>query len=158
MATSIKTKSHLEEGTLKLEEQAEQTTIIHEEEIQKHIKEKEYLSCAVDAKDLEISHLKNKISSLQEQLNSIENKYRGQLQNYEQEISSLKEAAANNNQSEIIENLERRIKELEVIEVRRVNEVNNFMFAHGSLIKNIQGLIENATMLNDRLAAEALKE
>lgn len=143
------TKTELENQTERLEKQIAQLKIQVEQsekqikQLEKQIEfiteEKRYLAQAVDAKDKEIS-------SLIKQADKSE--IAAELQNSK---------AADERSKGRIRDLESRIEELEQIEKRRVEELNNYIFMHGALIKTIQGVLESASLLNDKVTKEVME-
>lgn len=115
------------------------TKIELEQQIEQLTEEKKYLAQAVEDKDREISKLKQ---------NTDHTAVDAELQNVKAENERLKQQ---------VKTLESRVDELEQIERRRVDELNNYIFMHGAFIKTVQGALETASLLNDKVTKQVME-
>lgn len=118
------------------------------EELQAELKtkeqEKKHLADAIDAKDREVSKKQNEIESIVKKKNEVEEENK----KLKTELSEIKYE---------VEMQNTRIKDLEKIEERRVNELNELIFIHGSFIKTLQGSLETASLLQDKVLEKVTK-
>lgn len=119
--------------------------------------EMNYLKQAVEAKDKELVKAKEEyhreLLALQKQKENVinenfETEKKTLITEHEREINSIK---AEN------ETLKEQVNQLEMIEKRRVGELNKFIFAHGAFLKSVQGALETATAYNEALTIEVTK-
>lgn len=113
--------------------------------VQSAEEEKKYLAEAVKQKDSEISELRKSKSSDMIEHNTIEESKRN--------LASENEILKSDNTQ-----LKQRVEQLEAIELRRVNELNTYIFVHGALMKTFQGALETASLLNEKITKEVEKE
>lgn len=113
--------------------------------VQSAEEEKKYLAEAVKQKDSEISELRKSKSSDMIEHNTIEESKRN--------LASENEVLKSDNAK-----LKQRVDQLEAIELRRVNELNTYIFVHGALMKTFQGALETASLLNEKVIKEVEKE
>lgn len=107
--------------------------------------EKKYLAEAIKQKDSEISELRKSKSSDLIEHNKFEETKRT--------LNSDNEYLKNENAQ-----LKLRVEQLEIIEQRRVDELNTYIFIHGAIMKTFQGALETASLLNEKITKEVMKE
>lgn len=97
--------------------------------------EKQNISDALKSKELEIQELRKQKNVI----DSSQNVEFNRLIDENQQLST-------------------RIKELEAVEKRRVDELNTYIYMHDSLLKSIQGSVNSASLLSEKMRVEVMKE
>lgn len=114
-------------------------------EIARANQEKKRLADAVEGKDKELSKKNIEIDELRKRKNELQD-----------ENQQLKNTISTNEFQ--VESYKTRVAELEQIEARRVEELNEMIFIHGALVKTFQGALESASLLQDKTVAKIMKE
>ena len=154
----------------------DQLTALQEENrrLQETITAQKHLADAVEAKDKELSALKNKNEMLMKELDDAALKISNQkhladaVEAKDSEISKSKNDFDTRLKTEIDrvikihEETEKKqadtIQKLNDALQRRCNELNRFIALHGNLLKSLQGSIDNAIALNDFMVEQVQKQ
>lgn len=102
------------------------------------IEEQKHLASAVDAKDREMAQLREKHLN---DIKSFDAEWKTRLKHLEESQETSKRNVA--------DSYENRIKYLENENKIRVKELDQVLRVHGSLLKTLQGTIDNAIELNE---------
>lgn len=107
--------------------------------------ESKRLSETIDSKDKEIGKKETLIEEMQTEKNKLADEKQdidNRLKGKEYEVQVLTE----------------RVTELEAIEQRRVEELNEMIYIHGALVKSMQGTLEQASLLQEKVVNQITKE